>query len=128
MKKRKLINTAESEPNTKGSATVAANKISGAQQTISATKTQHFSDSRKADMKKMEFEADSLISDNSTKWVIEDQCSKIKKSLDEGSALGKSLVEICKSINENLQFASIQVTDPTILKQYMRRMPQKCWT
>ena len=42
----------------------------------------------------------------------------MKESLDEGSVLGKCIVEICENINSNIQAASIQVTDPTILKQY----------
>ena len=36
---------------------------------------------------------------------MEDLCKKIKKSLAEGINLRKSLVDICKSVNENVQVA-----------------------
>ena len=60
-------------------------------------------------------QTDSLIEEKSTQWFIQEHC---RTALDKGAALGKELVNICESINQNLQTSVTQVKDQAILKKY----------
>ena len=55
---------------------------------------------------------------NNPKWMIEEQCKKLKTFLDRGEALGNELVNTCNSINQNVQLAILFAPDQQTLKKY----------
>ena len=62
-----------------------------------------------------------LTKEESIQWLIQDNCRKLKTSLDQGAILGTELLNICNSIHQNVQFSMNQVTDQDTLKSYQQK-------
>ena len=52
------------------------------------------------------------------KWIIQEQCKKLKTFLNQGEALGAELVNKFNTIHQNVQLAMHQTQDQQTLNKY----------